>query len=84
VLAPEEAADEDEIVPATPMPAPAKRVARRGLGAPSEGRFASASAAAEEKAAAGESRAVEHVALHADAATEAMMFPERQLKQQRG
>ncbi|WIA28170.1 hypothetical protein OEZ86_010738 [Tetradesmus obliquus] len=36
--------------------------------------IASASAAAAEKAAAGENRAVEHVALFADAATEAMMF----------
>jgi hypothetical protein len=36
--------------------------------------MASASAAAAEKAAAGENRAVEHVALFADEATEAMMF----------
>jgi hypothetical protein len=42
--------------------------------------MASASAAAAEKAAAGENRAVEHVALFADEASEAMMFDGEQQK----
>ncbi|WIA08100.1 hypothetical protein OEZ85_007563 [Tetradesmus obliquus] len=63
--------------PRSTAASPAAAAAAAAAAVPAGGNdlgIASASAAAAEKAAAGENRAVEHVALFADAATEAMMF----------